>query len=270
MSLLVESPNSPVEKLFSVVVVGVDDGRASLHAVRQALRLAAPGAPVELLAVVHLAEAALVGWNPPRIADALERSAGDALRRAEAVAGDRATSRLVDGPVVRTLLDEIDRRSATLVAVGSHGHARRSGIVLGGVSTTLVHEAPCAVLVARPCVDEARFPHAIVVGVDGSPPGNEALAVASALSATYRAPLRPIVARGGKDVAVAAARRACPEVEVVEDSPVDALLDAAETADLVVVGSRGLHGVRALGSVSERVAHGARSSVLVVRSRPTR
>jgi nucleotide-binding universal stress UspA family protein len=31
------------------------------------------------------------------------------------------------------------------------------------------------------------------------------------------------------------------------------------------VGSRGLHGVRALGSVSERVAHDARCSVLVIR-----
>ena len=36
-------------------------------------------------------------------------------------------------------------------------------------------------------------------------------------------------------------------------------------ADLLVVGSRGLHGVRALGSVSERVAHRAPCSVLVVR-----
>jgi len=36
-------------------------------------------------------------------------------------------------------------------------------------------------------------------------------------------------------------------------------------ADLLVIGSRGLHGFRALGSVSEKVAHRAESSVLVVR-----
>jgi nucleotide-binding universal stress UspA family protein len=46
---------------------------------------------------------------------------------------------------------------------------------------------------------------------------------------------------------------------------VDALVDASHEADLVVVGSRGLHGVQALGSVSERVAHRAVCSVLVVR-----
>jgi nucleotide-binding universal stress UspA family protein len=43
------------------------------------------------------------------------------------------------------------------------------------------------------------------------------------------------------------------------------LVDAALCGDLLIVGNRGLHGLRALGSVSERVAHGARSSVLVVR-----
>jgi nucleotide-binding universal stress UspA family protein len=37
-------------------------------------------------------------------------------------------------------------------------------------------------------------------------------------------------------------------------------------ADLLVVGSRGLDGFRALGSVSERVAHEASCSVLVVRA----
>ena len=40
----------------------------------------------------------------------------------------------------------------------------------------------------------------------------------------------------------------------------------SETADLLVLGSRGLHGLAAIGSVSEQVAHRAKSSVLVVRS----
>ncbi len=47
--------------------------------------------------------------------------------------------------------------------------------------------------------------------------------------------------------------------------PVAALRSASDDADLVIVGSRGLHGARALGSVSERVAHQAACSVLVVR-----
>jgi hypothetical protein len=47
--------------------------------------------------------------------------------------------------------------------------------------------------------------------------------------------------------------------------PVDALMSASADADLLIVGSKGLHGVKALGSVSERVAHQAQCSVLIVR-----
>ena len=43
------------------------------------------------------------------------------------------------------------------------------------------------------------------------------------------------------------------------------LVEVAIEADLLVVGSRGLHGMKALGSVSERVAHEAKCSVLIVR-----
>ena len=42
-------------------------------------------------------------------------------------------------------------------------------------------------------------------------------------------------------------------------------LAASERVALVTLGSRGLHGMRALGSVSERVAHRAHCSVLVAR-----
>jgi nucleotide-binding universal stress UspA family protein len=54
--------------------------------------------------------------------------------------------------------------------------------------------------------------------------------------------------------------------EDLPDKPARALVAAAADADLVVVGSRGLHGVKSLGSVSERVAHKAPSSVLIVRN----
>jgi nucleotide-binding universal stress UspA family protein len=46
--------------------------------------------------------------------------------------------------------------------------------------------------------------------------------------------------------------------------PVVALVERSRTVDLVVVGSRGIHGLRALGSVSERIAHQAHCTALVV------
>jgi nucleotide-binding universal stress UspA family protein len=50
----------------------------------------------------------------------------------------------------------------------------------------------------------------------------------------------------------------------VPTDPVTALVEHSRTVDLVVVGSRGVHGLRALGSVSERVAHQAHCTALIV------
>ncbi len=54
-------------------------------------------------------------------------------------------------------------------------------------------------------------------------------------------------------------------LEFDERKPADYLVGASNDADLLVLGSRGLHSFAALGSVSERVAHKASCPVLVVR-----
>jgi nucleotide-binding universal stress UspA family protein len=162
------------------------------------------------------------------------------------------------------LLDEAADRSATLIAVGSHGQGRTYGIITGSTTTELVHKAPCSVLVARPA--GADFPRRIVVGVDGSPESAAAHATARALCERFGAELWPVVAHGGDGVDEELVARIVDRYhEDLPDEPVRALVAAAADADLVVVGSRGLHGLKALGSVSERVAHEARCSVLIVR-----
>jgi hypothetical protein len=122
------------------------------------------------------------------------------------------------------------------------------------------------VLVGRRGSESDEFPNKVVVGVDGSPESAAAYAVARRLSERFNAELWPVVAHGGKTVdraridSIVDGRR-----EELPDEPVAALLAAAAGANLLVVGSRGLHGLRALGSVSEQLAHRAHSSVLVVR-----
>ena len=72
------------------------------------------------------------------------------------------------------------------------------------------------------------------------------------------------------DELVAEARELAPDLEVrgqlVEGAPAEGLLDAARTADLLVVGSRGLGGFRSLllGSVSQQVTHHAPCPVVIV------
>jgi nucleotide-binding universal stress UspA family protein len=252
--------------VFDCVVAGVDGSESGFEAARQASRLVAPDGRLEIFTAVHLAEATLAGPTAPRLAAELEREAGEAARKGAQLAGPRAETRFVNGPPLATLMRELEEQDTTLAVVGTHGHSRVSELLLGGMVGELLHDAPCSVLVARPPAVDALFPRAIVAGVDGSPESAAAVATAQYLAERFAVPLTVITALGGRYVDLVAAQRLAA-VETVIRHPVQALVDAGADADIVVVGSRGLHGLRSLGSVSERVAHRAPCSVLVVRPR---
>lgn len=253
--------------VFSRVLVGVDGSAESREAVRQAAALVE--GELTLLAVYDTVSAYSVttGTIPSPLLDPdVQRAAAEGvLREAEEALGPiEATAKVARGCSWDELLDEADRERDTLVVVGTHGTGRVSGILMGSTATEVIHKARCSVLVAR----EARnaLPRSIAVGVDGSADSALAHAVARDLAKRLGAKLRPIVAEGGKKVdPKLAATIAGADYESFVDDPVTALVVAAAEVDLLVVGSRGLHGVKSLGSVSERVAHRARSSVLIVR-----
>ena len=236
------------QALFERVLVGADGSEAGLEATRQAARLTAPGGSLEVFTAVHLAEASLTGLSAMRVAAKLQREAADANREALAVAGSTASGRVVDAPPLSSILHELEARDVGLVVVGTHGHRRATEIVLGSVAGELLHASPCSVLVARPPADPVQFPHAIVAGSDGSACAQRGVGVAEHLAQRFDADLQLLTA---------------------EAHPVRALVEASRGADLLVVASRGLRGLRALGSVSERVAHEAACSVLVVRTGTT-
>ncbi|MDJ0324749.1 universal stress protein [Cryobacterium sp. PH31-AA6] len=135
-------------------------------------------------------------------------------------------------------------------------------------------------------------PFVIVVGVDGSAQSQAALkwAITEAqlrqaqirlVTAWSYPPMASAVADGVFDDAFrkASARTLAEAVDavtdagvdvtgnVVENTPAAALLDAANDADLLVVGSRGHGGFTGLllGSVSTHLAHHAPCPVLIVR-----
>jgi nucleotide-binding universal stress UspA family protein len=252
--------------IFDRVMVGVDGSEPGFEACRQAALLAEPRAAIEAVAVVHLGEAVLTGPEAPRVAEELERDAERALAEAVRIVGERAATRFVNGVPTESLLSEVEAMDASVLIIGSHGHRRMTEILIGGVAGELLHSAPCSLLVARAPSDPASFPQSIVVGVDGSPEAEAALAAGRQLATRFDVPLLIVVALRGKDVDVDRVRRQAPLVEEVDEDPVHALVEAARDAGIVVIGSRGLHGLRALGSVSERVAHQAACSVLVLRA----
>ena len=256
-------------RVFSRILVGVDGSQQALETARQAALLQDVAGRLTLLNAWETAP--VLGGTGSRVPyywdEELQRSAAETSLRAAAeyvAPFTAAVAKLVRGAPVEQLLAEVDRDEATLVAVGSSGIGRLVGIVEGAVATELVHRAPCSVLVARQGGND--FPRRIVVGVDGSIESAAAYAAARYLSERFGATLRAVVAWGGKgasDRLVATITDG--DHDDSREAPADALVHAAESTDLLLVGSRGLHGVRALGSVSERVAHNAGCSVLVVR-----
>lgn len=256
---------STTSAVFDRVLCGATGCPASIEAVRQAARLVSPGGALTIVSCADLGEAAAAGFLATQAAEELHAEAARALEQASAVAPGAPTE-LIHAPAVKTLLGRALAERASLIAVGPGSGSRLGGILLGRVATSLLHEAPCSVLVARSPAMPDAFPRKIVVGLDGSEPSIAAAAAAVDVVARTGASLRGVVALGGKAVAAEAASDALAEVHTVNGTPVDALIAASDEADLLVVGSRGLHGLAALGSVSERVAHRARCSVLVVRA----
>jgi nucleotide-binding universal stress UspA family protein len=231
---------------FKRVLVAFDGSPASERALDLAPALRATDGRLRCLTVAETYYATHAGMDAAAWDARIRGEAHDARDQAAARLTDvaNAETAVVSGYAEPALLAAADQFDADLIALGSHGHSRVAGILLGSVATRLVHDATCSVLIARGSGDASGFPVSIVVGVDASPSAAEADAVAHTIGASSGASIRSLS----------------------ESHPVEALVEASRSTDLVVVGSRGVHGLAALGSVAERVAHEAACSVLVVRS----
>ena len=204
------------------------------------------------------------------------------------------------GRAPQVIVEEASRVAAGLVVVGSRGLGPIRSTVLGSVSQEVVDLARCPVLVAR----GSRIDR-IVLGTDGSPSAEAAEQVLGSLPVAGRVPvnvvsvaevLRPLAigiaptlyadalawqaeyedeaARQHLRVAEDAAERLRTrgieaEASVRTGDPAAELVTVADAStDLVIVGTRGMTGMKrlALGSVARRVLHHAKASVLVTRS----
>ena len=252
--------------LFARIVVGVDGTEWGFEALRQAVFLASGDDPVvHAVTALDTAPAIHTGFRAGHFAELLTNEAEETRREAEAIIGSRegSSARVVRGKPVDVLRHVRDELPATLLALGGRRSSRFLGIALGDTGTELVHDAACSALLAYPTDDGAWRPRKIVVGVDGSTYALAALRTAEELADAHGGTLEVVAATGGKEL-----EREAAWTERVDtwhpDDPVDVLVERSRTVDLVVVGSRGLHGIRAVGSVSERVAHQAHCTALVV------
>ncbi|MCF7548626.1 universal stress protein [Pseudonocardia sp. WMMC193] len=282
------------------VVVGVDGSASGSEAVcwaaREAVRRRVGLRLVSALVLPepnHLGNPGLGTSYKRTMTEAAEQVLADAVALARSVEpGLEMESELRSGFAIPVLLAESDR--AGLVVVGSRGLGGFTGLLVGSVAIALVARGASPVVVVRGDAEEgADDTRPVVVGVDGSPVSEEALALAFEEAALHRAPLlalhtwQDVVELGiaalvdwngveAEEHALLAERLAgwaekYPDVEVrrrvVRDRPAAELVDLSRSARLVVVGSRGRGGVRGLllGSVSHALVHHAQCPVLVAR-----
>ncbi|MBX6384571.1 MAG: universal stress protein [Microbispora sp.] len=219
--------------------------------------------------------------------------AAAADRAREIAPGVEITTDLAEGTVVETL--RARSVGAAALVVGSRGMGGFSGLILGSVGLGLAGHTEVPVVVVRK--PQRNKYHEVVVGFDGSLHSEAALEFAfeearvrrgrvhavyawempvlSPFAVGYGAALEEIFdnERRAARLRLAPWRDKHPDVPLVETAvcghPVPALADASLVADLVVVGSRGLGGVRGalIGSVSHAVLHRAHCPVAVVRPR---
>jgi nucleotide-binding universal stress UspA family protein len=270
---------------ISRILAGTDGSERSMEAIRQAAKIAAAvGADLILIHVI----------DSGRTYDAdvdIEREAEGTLDAARAVARSLDVvpdARIVSGDPSVALIEFSEANGVDIVCVGPDAGLLGGAIRIGRVAIHILREARCSVLVARRTGPD--FPYRIGCAVDGSEASVETALAAATLAAATGAELRLLhvvpVFRGqntewtlGPDeasppelepsVLAASALGVTPIREMAMGRPERALVAAAEReeTDLMVVGHRGLRGVRRmLGSVSEHVAHHAPCSVMVVRN----
>ena len=219
----------------------------------------------------------LVPLSPEHAERALRKAAANARKQGveATIAVERATH-----PA-----DVLVKRASDhdLLVLGRPTLPRTGGIILGSVASAAVHSAEIPVLLARPAPARFAFPKRILLASDGSGESRRLVELCVHIAEAHNSRVTLLHVSGPESAhrPRAIAAQATQLYEWLKVEPVlrtepgrahEQIVEVAERehASLVVLGSRGLTGVRALASVSERVAHHAPCSVLVVRPRRAR
>jgi nucleotide-binding universal stress UspA family protein len=282
------------------IIVAIDGSPSSDAAVRWAAQDAAlRGLP---LTVLHVESPANATWSQSAVLEestsAQQAEGHSLLDHAAMVARDAVTAELhITGELlsststIPTIIEH--SKDAELVVLGSRGRTAVSRSILGSVSSGLIRHAHCPVALIRD--DDPERPHPadgpVLVGIDGST-AELATAIAFQEASLRQTSLVALHAWNDIDMnaipnydwsstttkedhllsqALADWPERYPDVAVekrlVSDRAAHALVNAAESARLVVVGTHGSGALAGmlLGSVSNAVVQAVHAPVIVAR-----
>jgi nucleotide-binding universal stress UspA family protein len=261
------------------IVCGLNDSSGSRHAASMASRLARDLNSRALLVHVREGERRLQRFSPSgpgrtrRIRRTLRLTAG------EHCFPPGTEIRVRTGHAASTLIAIGEQEDAELLVVGAGGHSTASPSLLGSVSSTLMREAPCPVVVVPPATIaplDAGGMRAVVCGIADDEMDAPTLRLAADLTARLGGQLQAVHAHEGTDVDDAEQRvarlleRAGVNAGAIisPPPPADALQRVADerNASLIVIGSgTGLVPPSiALGSVPTHLAAQGRTAVVVL------
>ncbi|WP_330229868.1 universal stress protein [Nocardia sp. NBC_00508] len=283
------------------IVVGIDGTATALAAARWAGAVAKrQHAPLVLLGVAPTLDYPLTSSTEINLVPELRAAAKNKLDEAfETVRADQPEVEIrqlvEDGMPARRLIEH--SAVARMIVVAANLGDRLSTLLLGSTALTVANKAACPVTVWRGSVDRP-LPDGrpVLVGVDGSLSSTAAVAEAFELAAALEVEVIALHAWNDPDLLqwtpvpdawetlaqqeeellserLAGWSEKYPDVTVTKvirkNTPAQALLEFAETAQLVLTGSRGHNRLTGLlvGSTSQNLLHHAPNPVVICRER---
>ncbi|HAR46216.1 MAG: hypothetical protein A2X56_11405 [Nitrospirae bacterium GWC2_57_13] len=284
--------------MYENIIIGCDDSLSSKAAVAEAAQLVRNhGGKLTLAHAVYFDEEEFSN-APGQREKRFELGAKMCSERKGAVLsefGVAADSIVCEGEPPEVLADLARERKADLVALGTYGRKGLNRLLMGSVTSGVILNAPCDVLVVkRPCSEcNGRF-HSILLPFDGSEFSKKALLRACELAKTDKATITAlyVIPRYEEMVGflrteaikqsleqeaatiLSSARKIAAEQGVAiatvtqEGSAEEKIVELSGRLknDLIVMGSYGWRGVNKaiMGSTAERVIISASCPVLVV------